>query len=169
MALTAGTPPGPDERTAPASAPRSACTRTRIAVLAAVTALAVALMLGVAAWMLRRTPAPPAGPMTELEISPPAGTSFDPVGQGPAAAVSPDGSQVVLVARAKDNVPMLWVRPLASSTPRVLAGTEGASRPFWSPDGRSLGFAAGGKLKRVGLDGGPPHEQVVRIEGDVGR
>ena len=157
MAPTPGTPPGPNERTAPPSPPRSTWTRTRTA--AVLAAVAVALTLGVASWTLRRVPAPPDGPLTELDISPPAGTSFGPIGQGPPTVVSPDGSQVVLVARAKDGVPMLWVRPLATNTPRVLAGTEDASRPFWSPDGRSLGFAAGGKLKRVGLDDSPP--QVI--------
>src|SRR5262249_32104349 len=35
------------------------------------------------------------------------------------------------------------------------AGTEGGGQPFWSPDGGSLGFFAGGKLKRVDLAGGP--------------
>ena len=35
---------------------------------------------------------------------------------------------------------MLWVRALDSVESRVLPGTEGASYPFWSPDGRTLGF-----------------------------
>ncbi len=52
---------------------------------------------------------------------------------------------------------MIWVRPLDSLKPHPLAGTDDATaRPFWSPDSRSLGFAAGGKLKVVGLNGAPP-------------
>src|SRR5215467_3216200 len=50
----------------------------------------------------------------------------------------------------------IWIRLLDSLQPRQLAGTEGASYPFWSPDGEHLGFFAEGKLKRVALAGGPP-------------
>ena len=39
---------------------------------------------------------------------------------------------------------------------QMLAGTEGATFPFWSPDGRSLGFFADGKLKTIDLSGGAP-------------
>ena len=43
---------------------------------------------------------------------------------------------------------------MSSSEPRALAGTEGADSVFWSPDGRSLGFFAGNKLKRIEIQGG---------------
>ncbi|HSD72341.1 MAG TPA: hypothetical protein VLE54_06095, partial [Thermoanaerobaculia bacterium] len=39
---------------------------------------------------------------------------------------------------------------------RPLVGTEGASKPFWSPDSRFLGFFAGGKLKKIAVSGGSP-------------
>ena len=39
---------------------------------------------------------------------------------------------------------------------RALPGTEGASFPFWSPDGRTIGFFAEDKLKRIDVDGGRP-------------
>ena len=42
----------------------------------------------------------------------------------------------------------LWLRSLSSTTARPLAGTEGATSPFWSPDSRSVAFMAGGALKR---------------------
>ena len=48
----------------------------------------------------------------------------------------------------------LWVRPLNALTANALAGTEGARLPFWSPDGRSIGFSTEGQLKRVSLDDG---------------
>jgi Tol biopolymer transport system component len=48
------------------------------------------------------------------------------------------------------------VRALDAEDAQPIAGTEGALQPFWSPDGRSLGFFADGKLKRVALAGGPP-------------
>ena len=68
-------------------------------------------------------------------------------------AVSPDGRQLVFVASAQGQS-RLWLRPLNSVTARPLAGTENARFPFWSPDGRSVGFAADDQLKRVDVESG---------------
>ena len=46
--------------------------------------------------------------------------------------------------------------PWPSTTAQPLAGTEGAAYPFWSPDSRSVGFFADGKLKRLDIGGGAP-------------
>ena len=72
-----------------------------------------------------------------------------------AFALSPDGRNLVFVATA-DGKPLLWVRALEQVGAQPLAGTEGASYPFWSADGRAVGFFADGKLKRKDLSGGPP-------------
>jgi Tol biopolymer transport system component len=69
-------------------------------------------------------------------------------------AISPDGRRVAFVSTDTSGRSMLWIRELDSLEPRVLAGTEDAAHPFWSPDGVSLGFLAGGKLKRVDAGGG---------------
>ena len=68
-------------------------------------------------------------------------------------AISPDGHQIVFVTTAQGR-PALWLRPLDSSTPRVLPGTNGASVPFWSANNRSIAFFADGKLKRIDVDSG---------------
>ena len=47
----------------------------------------------------------------------------------------------------------IWLRPIDSSAGRILPGTEGATFPFWSPDGKSIGFFAERKLKRIEIDG----------------
>ena len=47
------------------------------------------------------------------------------------------------------------MRPLDSLTAHALPGTEGAYYPFWSPDSRFIGFFAQGKLKKIGVSGGP--------------
>ncbi len=49
------------------------------------------------------------------------------------------------------------MRAIDSEEPRKLEGSEGAGRgAFWSPDSRFIGFAAGGQLKKIGIQGGPP-------------
>ena len=73
----------------------------------------------------------------------------------PSAPLSPDGTALAFVAN-KDRIPMLWVRALDAIESRLLPGTEGASYPFWSPDGGTLGFFADNKLKRVDVAGGTP-------------
>ena len=69
--------------------------------------------------------------------------------------ISPDGRTVAFVA-AVAGPTMIRVRPLDASTSRALPSTEGAGRPFWSPDSRSLAFFAGSQLKRIALAGGLP-------------
>ena len=55
-----------------------------------------------------------------------------------------------------DGQQRLWLRRLDATSAQTLAGTEGASDPFWSPDSRSVGFFADGKLKRMDIGGGSP-------------
>jgi serine/threonine protein kinase/Tol biopolymer transport system component len=70
-------------------------------------------------------------------------------------ALSPDGRYIVFVASG-GGPQRLWVRALDKTEAQPLAGTEGADYPFWSPDSRSIGFAASGRLKRIDLGGGAP-------------
>jgi Tol biopolymer transport system component/predicted Ser/Thr protein kinase len=74
------------------------------------------------------------------------------------AVLSPDGNVLAFVAAREQGAVFLWVRPLNALHARALAGTEGATFPFWSADGSSLGFFAGGKLKTVSGEGGTPSE-----------
>jgi Tol biopolymer transport system component/tRNA A-37 threonylcarbamoyl transferase component Bud32 len=81
------------------------------------------------------------------------------VNLGPAGrfALSPDGRLLAFVARREGaGLPMLWVRPLDTDVAQSLAGTEGATYPFWSPDSRSVAFLAQGKLKKIDVAGGAP-------------
>jgi Tol biopolymer transport system component len=70
--------------------------------------------------------------------------------------VSPDGQRIVFAARADAAESRLLVRELAAQQPVVLVGTEGAKQPFWSPDGKSVGFFARGKLITMAVEGGAP-------------
>ena len=73
-----------------------------------------------------------------------------------AFAISPDGRTVAMAGGNGRGSLAVWIRPLSSETATMVAGTEGADSVFWSPDSRSLGFFALGKLKRVDLSGGGP-------------
>jgi DNA-binding winged helix-turn-helix (wHTH) protein/Tol biopolymer transport system component len=68
---------------------------------------------------------------------------------GDMLALSPDGRQLAFVAMDTNGSESLWLRPLNSAVPRPLAGTDGASHPFWSPDNSGLAFFADGRLKTV--------------------
>lgn len=69
-------------------------------------------------------------------------------------ALSPDGRQLVFVASDESGESRLWLRSLRTPTAEPLDGTEGALTPFWSPDGRAIGFLTGDALKRLDLAGG---------------
>ena len=71
-------------------------------------------------------------------------------------AISPDGSRMAFSGGIGDVPPSVWVRALSSEAATMVPGTEGGTSMFWSPDGKSLGFFAAGKLKRVDLTGGAP-------------
>ena len=116
-----------------------------------------ALVGGVAYWLGARAfdvdrPATRAG-VVRFEIHPPAGTGFLRAPTHSFLALSPDGSHVAFSLRERDRV-RIWLRPLAGIESRPIAGTENGMGPFWSPDGRSLAFFAGGQLKRVDIRGG---------------
>ena len=73
-------------------------------------------------------------------------------------AISPDGSTLAFIAFDSTGN-SLWVRRLGNYQPREIANTRGAGNPFWSPDGKQVGFFSDGKMRRIGLDGGGP--QVI--------
>jgi Tol biopolymer transport system component len=115
-----------------------------------VAAFLVGASLAIAAMRYLRPAAPEAFVTRFTVVTPQTSDPF-------AFALSPDGRQVAFVA-AEDKTSRLWVRAFDSENARPLAGTEGASYPFWKPDGRAIGFFANGKLKIVNAAGGVPQE-----------
>jgi eukaryotic-like serine/threonine-protein kinase len=110
------------------------------------------LVLGIGVgWMVAHFRQPAAEMRTvRLTVNPPAGTEFH-----NGAAISPDDRLLAFVSGSSGG-DKLWIQSLNSLAARQLPGTDGAALPFWSPDGRSLGFFAADKLKRVDVAGGLP-------------
>jgi serine/threonine protein kinase/Tol biopolymer transport system component len=70
-------------------------------------------------------------------------------------ALSPDGRTLAMVAYSTlANNYVLWTHEVGGRRTTSLDGTQGASYPFWAPDGRFIGFFADGKLKKVDVSGG---------------
>ncbi len=68
-------------------------------------------------------------------------------------AIAPDGQTVALVSYREDTHRVgLFLYEIGANDAKPLAGTDGASFPFWAPDGRAIGFFANSKLKRFDLD-----------------
>ncbi len=112
-------------------------------------------------------PGRPQGPPTQVvrfDVPPPPGLAFLSSVETTVLAVSPDGSRIAFVATGtpragpsptgnteKGSERSIWIRDLSDLQARPVAGTDGASSVFWSPDGQSLGFFTPGKLKRIDL------------------
>jgi Tol biopolymer transport system component len=88
-----------------------------------------------------------------VELVPPPEIAVAPVVQG-ALALSPDGQRMAFVARG-DTESGLAVRDLATGETKRLAGTDGATFPFWSPESRWLAFFSEGRLRKIEAAGGP--------------
>ena len=117
----------------------------------------IAVPMTVAAMALALWPAPPA----PVPLPPPGLTRFtwtlpDETALASAPAVSPDGRRICWAGRAESGLRQIFVRDLSALDATPLAGTEGGAQPFWSPDGKAVGFFAAGKLRRVAIAGGSP-------------
>ncbi len=135
-----------------APAPMAASRKSRERLLW--TALAVLALAALLPWVIRDRKGTRAdAAVTRFAVLPPENASFlggaiDPV------TISPDGRRLALLATSGGRR-RIWIRALESLAAEPLAGTEGAAYPFWSPDSRSIGFFADGKLKKIKASGGP--------------
>ena len=117
--------------------------RVRLAWVVAAS-LAVALAAAIA-WPFFAVPAETPETRVDIDIPDmPEPTAFE---------ISPDGRRLVFLA-FRNGQPQLHVRSFDEATAQPLEGTEGGRLPFWSPDGRSVGFFVTGSLKVIDLDRG---------------
>ena len=111
----------------------------------AAIAVVAALAAAGAIWMLWPKPA---AILARFQVTLPENVNFSEY-----VSVSPDGRKLVFNATGDQSG--LWIHDLNTLEWRKLAGTEGATSPFWSPDSRFLAFAVRTELKKVEVAGGP--------------
>jgi Tol biopolymer transport system component len=116
----------------------------------------ILVCLGVFAgwWFGTRNLPPATQPVIRFAVAP----TESPMWRGGSwMSLSPDGRHLAFAAQSSPSATnVLWVRSLDDLTVRPIRGTEGGYFPFWSPDGKYLGFYANGKLKKVAISGGAP-------------
>ncbi|SPF50552.1 Serine/threonine protein kinase [Candidatus Sulfopaludibacter sp. SbA4] len=123
--------------------------------------LAAMLLAAIALWAPWRAAKPVDRPLVRLDVDLGADVSLPPAPFGGSSiAISPDGTRL---AYASGNPVRLFVRRLDQLKATELPGTQGATRPFFSPDGQWVGFDAGNKISKISVEGGA----VVRL-GDIG-
>ena len=134
----------------PAAAAIGAGMVGRRAILLGAGCLATACVVtGLAVWSLKPTPSKP---VTRTVITLPADQRLA-ADENPAVVISPDG-RLLAYAAIRGGVQQLYLRAMDSLEAKTIPGTEGAVNPFFSPDGQSLGFFAGDRLKKVSVNGG---------------
>jgi Tol biopolymer transport system component len=121
----------------------------------AIAATMALVTLGVWFWAARHTG--PATPplVTRTTVTLPAQQQLDTEESAAPLAISPDGRRLAYVARHARGA-QLYLRNLDAFDAVPLTGTDGARYPFFSADGESIAFFAGGRLKRISIHGGAP-------------
>ena len=111
------------------------------------------LGVGVTLALWLRSPAPSDSTVIRFAYTP-GGDVLD-------AAVSPNGRHIAYGAQGK-----LWIQDLDREEPRAIEASEGAQRPFWSPDSDFIAFSVGDELKKVAVTGGPAVSLSQRPSGN---
>jgi Tol biopolymer transport system component len=84
-------------------------------------------------------------------------------------ALTVDGTKLAFIAPDPETeLPMVWVQRVGSAAIAPVAGTLGASYPFWSPDNRFIGYFANSKLWKIATEGGTPQELGLALSGRGG-
>ena len=111
----------------------------------------VGVIIGITAWNLKPT-LQPSLPVSRTVVALQADETI--LSTAVPLALSPDGSLLVYAAQKGNDPVRLYLRPMNSLEDQLLSGTDGASNPFFSPDGQWVGFFAARQLKKVPITGG---------------
>jgi serine/threonine-protein kinase len=145
-------PTVPSATAAPVRAASAAASRRDRSTLALLGVALVATAAALWGW-LRPVPEPTVNRYSLF--FPPEQALLPVTGSGNRVAISPDGKRLVYVGPA-ERAGRLWLREHDQLNATPIPGTEGAGTPFFSPDGRHVGFLVNGtRLRTVSLDGGP--------------
>jgi serine/threonine-protein kinase len=127
--------------------------RRQMSTLAAAAVAIVATIAALWGWLRPM----PDSPVSRFSLFLPASRALQQIGQsGGRLAISPDGRRLVYVGPGEGG-PRLWLRRFDQLDASPISGTEGGASPFFSPDGRQIGFITRGRTVRlVSLEGGPP-------------
>jgi eukaryotic-like serine/threonine-protein kinase len=137
---------------APPEVPKNKNALSATALMLAAAAIIATVVLGITSYRRFFTPDTPQPNALKLSLLLPDRATFN---DGSVPALSPDGRWLAISAIVNGQQ-ALWVRELNGHGARLLAGTDGAMYPFWSPDSRWIGFfTAAGKLKKIDVARGP--------------
>jgi serine/threonine-protein kinase len=114
----------------------------------------VAVVTGLAVWNLKPPPRLQTRPVERFVIALPPDASLVRNSPTSVIAFSPDGSHLTYVAAGNRNIQQLYLRAMDAPEATPMAGTEGAYGPFFSPDGKWIGFFSGSTLKKISVSGG---------------
>jgi len=114
------------------------------------------LAAGITGWVAMRGSSPGPAPVRRTMIALPGNETLPSGFTFSTLALSPDGSNLVIYAsrRGRGTGWQLYLRPMDQMEARPLDGTEDATTPFFSPDGKWIGFFGGGKLRKISVQGG---------------
>jgi len=135
--------------------------RRRVPVLYLVLAVAALAAVAAVTWYVAKRPTP----VTRMQfaVAVPDEMSISQL------ALTRDGSMLAFVSPEESSaLPMLYIQHIGSPNVTPLAGTQGASYPFWSPDNAYVGFFADGKLQKIAATGGTPQVLAAALAGRGG-
>jgi Tol biopolymer transport system component len=112
-----------------------------------------AIVTGIAVWNLKPSTAPALQPVIRIVINLPPGQQLAGLENGSAVTLSPDGTELVYVAR-QGGPQQLYLRAMNGLEAKPIPDTQAGVSPFFSPDGQWLGFFVGGKMKKILVSGG---------------
>jgi serine/threonine protein kinase/Tol biopolymer transport system component len=117
--------------------------------LAVAVLVVIAAVLGIGWWRATRSVEQPLKPLVRLDVDLGTDVSLVSTMNGANVIISTDGTRLAYVSQGR-----LFTRRLDQPKASELTGTQGATSPFFSPDGQWIGFFGGGKLKKASVEGG---------------
>ena len=126
--------------------------------------LVAGAVTGAAVWPLASRGRPAA---ITFDVHAPEGSQFERRTMAPFPALSPDGRRLAYAAMF-GAAPVIWIQTVGGIDARPLAESTGASFPFWSPDGRFVGFVIEGRLRKLAVDADRPLQDICVCDARYG-